>query len=157
MTVGNPQTYPKAGDISALNGGVLRRILIKGIIINRFRGDPSLFADGVKLLEEYARTPVLGVIHYLPQIGVDEEDAVALESARYRWPAPIRKGTSPDVPSTMLRVAIVKLPHIASFTDCDPLLAEPDVEAFFTTNPTALIQAVRYRISFGWPTPIWPT
>ncbi len=38
MTVGNPQTYPKAGDISALNGGVLRRILIKGIIINRFRG-----------------------------------------------------------------------------------------------------------------------
>jgi adenosylcobyric acid synthase len=106
------------------------RARVRGIIVNKFRGDPALFTDGVRLLEGYTGIPVLGVIPYLPDIGIDEEDAVALEANRYRT-KPVR----PD--ARTLRIGIVRLPHIANFTDVDPLFLEPDVSPEFLHDPPA--------------------
>lgn len=114
---------------------------VKGIIINRFQGDPNLFAEGVKLLEEYAGIPVLGVIPYIPDIGIDEEDSVAFQSRRYRLQTKLVEEESPGTRSPRLRIAIVKLPHIANFTDFDPLFVEPDVDAFFTSESQDLMNA----------------
>lgn len=114
---------------------------IKGIVVNRFQGDPNLFQDGVRLLEEYAGIPVLGVIPYMPQIGIDEEDSVGLASTRYSVKRRDGAGEGLCVDSAALQIAIVRLPHIANFTDVDPLFIEPDVQAFFTSDPALLKDA----------------
>jgi len=58
------------------------RELVRAFAINRFRGDPSLFASGVKLLEEKTCKPCLGVFPFLDDVHLDEEDSVALEERR---------------------------------------------------------------------------
>ena len=55
------------------------RALVRGLIVNKFRGDLALFADGVRILEERGGVPVLGVVPYLHNLDIPEEDAVALE------------------------------------------------------------------------------
>ncbi|WDL96529.1 cobyric acid synthase [Alicyclobacillus sp. ALC3] len=114
---------------------------LKGILINRFRGDPELFQDGEQWLEQYTGLPVLGVIPYISNIGIDEEDSMAFESERYRGAHSNLRKDSTFVGPPQIRVAVVRLPHIANFTDFDPLFLEPDVEAFFTTEPVALQRA----------------
>lgn len=102
------------------------RARVKGLIVNKFRGDPALFAEGRRMLEEYAGIPVLGVVPYIKDLGIDEEDSVGLESHRYRE-------TSRSFAD--LRIAIVDIPHIANFTDFDPLFLEPGIQAYFCRNP----------------------
>lgn len=113
---------------------------VQGIIINRFRGDLNLFADGVKLLEDYTAIPVLGVIPYLPDIGIDEEDSVALESERYQ-PASRATSDSSSAKEESLQIAVIRLPHISNFTDFDPLFAEPGVDAYFASKVSDLAEA----------------
>jgi adenosylcobyric acid synthase len=55
------------------------RALVRGLIVNRFRGDPALFTDGVRILEERSNLPVLGVVPWINDLGIAQEDAVALE------------------------------------------------------------------------------
>jgi adenosylcobyric acid synthase len=97
------------------------RALVRGLVVNKFRGDRALFADGVRILEERGGVPVLGVVPYLPALAVAEEDAVALDAAR---PGP-RAGTE---------VAVIRLPHIANFDDFDPLQAEPGVAVRYVSS-----------------------
>lgn len=94
------------------------RRLVKGIIINKFRGDLALFDDGVHFLEKRTGIPVLGVLPYYRDIAIPEEDAVPLESLH----AGKRRG--PDT----LTAAVIYLPHISNFTDFDALAQEPDVQ-----------------------------
>lgn len=101
-----------------------------GIIINKFRGDPMLFDDGVRFLEERTGMAVLGVIPYLPDLAIDEEDSMGLQSLRYRP----REGSG-------IAVAIVPLPHLANFTDVDALFWESDVLPFFAKRPEDLTAA----------------
>ncbi len=108
------------------------RALVKGIVINKFRGETSLFEEGRTWLESYTGTPVLGVLPYIQNLGVDEEDSVSLSSERYR--------SSPQRESN-IAAAVVPLPHIANFTDIDPLFLEPDVHAYFCTRPDDLADA----------------
>lgn len=99
--------------------------LIKGFIVNKFRGDISLFSDGVKILEEKSNIPVLGVVPYLHGLFIPEEDAVALEN-------PLEKtGASPEE----LEIVVVHLPRIANFDDFDPLDAEPGVRLRYVDSP----------------------
>src|SRR5262249_58129417 len=58
------------------------RALVRGLIVNKFRGDPALFVDGVRILEERGGVPVLGVVPFLPDLGLPEEDAAVVLGAR---------------------------------------------------------------------------
>jgi adenosylcobyric acid synthase len=101
------------------------RELVKGLIVNKFRGDISLFADGVRILEEKSETPVLGVVPYLHDLFIPEEDAVALEN-------PFVK----PVPTTeAMEIVVVHLPRIANFDDFDPLATEPGVHVRYVDKP----------------------
>ena len=90
------------------------RILIKGIIINKFRGDKSLLNSGIDWLEEYTGIPVLGVIPWL-NIALPAEDSLDLLERRARKP------------DAQINISIIKFPRIANFTDFDPLEAEKTV------------------------------
>jgi adenosylcobyric acid synthase len=102
------------------------RALVRGLIVNKFRGDRTLFADGVRLLEQRGGVPVLGVVPYMPALAVPEEDAVALDSLA----APPR-GAAIDI-------VVIRLPHIANFDDFDPLRAEPGVALRYVESPREL-------------------
>jgi adenosylcobyric acid synthase len=111
------------------------RELIKGLIVNKFRGDISLFDGGVRILEEKSDVPVLGVVPYLHDLFIPEEDAVALEN-------PLIK---PIPPMEAIEIVVVHLPRIANFDDFDPLTTEPGVRVRYVDspeqigNPTAVI------------------
>lgn len=104
------------------------RALIHGLVVNRFRGDPALFADGVTMLEQRSGLPVLGVVPWLDDIDIAEEDAVALERARRQ-------------PQSGIQLAVVHLPAIANFDDFDPLAREPGVTVRFIDRPEELAGA----------------
>ena len=86
------------------------RKLIKGIIINKFRGDMRLFDEGRQMLENLCGVPVLGVVPYYKDIYIDEEDSVALEQKRRQLIA------------GKLNVAVVLLRHISNYTDFGTLV-----------------------------------
>ena len=102
---------------------------IKGIIINKFRGDMRLFDEGRKMLEDICGIPVLGVIPYYKDIYIDEEDSVALEQKR--------KQLADD----KVNVAVVLLRHISNYTDFDTLERDLRVNLFYTNNTKDIEQA----------------
>ena len=105
------------------------RKLIKGIIINKFRGDMRLFDEGRQMLEDLCGVPVLGVVPYYKDIYIDEEDSVALEQKRRQLIA------------GKLNVAVVLLRHISNYTDFGTLERHPRVNLFYTNNISDLEQA----------------
>ncbi len=109
------------------------RALVKGLLVNKFRGDPALFVDGVRILEERGGVPVLGVIPWLPDLAVPEEDAVALES-------PGLPNAARNMDATVVDIAVVHLPRIANFDDFDPLAAEAGVHLRYVSTAEELGQ-----------------
>ena len=105
------------------------RQLIKGIIINKFRGDMRLFDEGRRMLEELCGVPVLGVVPYFKDIHIEEEDSVSLEKKQRQ----LAEGK--------VNVAVVLLRHISNFTDFDTLERDPRVNLFYTNNTTDISQA----------------
>lgn len=95
---------------------------IKGIIINKFRGDMRLFDEGRRMLEEICGVPVLGVVPYFKDIYIEEEDSVSLEQKRR------------ELAEGKVNVAVVLLRHISNFTDFDRLERDPRVNLFYTSN-----------------------
>ena len=91
------------------------RALVKGHVINKFRGDPSLLTPGLGFLEERTGAPVAGVIPYFSDIHIPEEDSVGLTAE------------SANDDEAVIDIAVVRLPHIANFDDFDPLRHEPGV------------------------------
>lgn len=90
---------------------------VAGVIINKFRGDISLFQPAIDFLENKTGKPVLGVIPYFKQLRIQEEDTVPEDRTNFRE----------SKNSDQVEVAVVQLPHISNFTDFDPLGEEPDV------------------------------
>lgn len=102
---------------------------IKGIIINKFRGDLRLFDEGRRMLEDICGVPVLGVVPYFQDIYIEEEDSVSLEQKR-------RQSAEGKV-----NVAVVLLRHISNFTDFNTLERDPRVNLFYTNNTNDISQA----------------
>lgn len=102
---------------------------IRGIIINKFRGDLRLFDEGRRMLQDICGVPVLGVIPYYRDIYIEEEDSVSLEQKRRQ----LAEGK--------VNVAVVLLRHISNFTDFDMLERDPRVNLFYTNNTADLQRA----------------
>jgi len=105
------------------------RQLIKGIIINKFRGDMRLFDEGRKMLEDICGVPVLGVVPYYKDIFIEEEDSVSLEKKQR------------EIAEGKVNVAVVLLRHISNFTDFDTLERDPRVNLFYTNNTSDISRA----------------
>jgi adenosylcobyric acid synthase len=102
--------------------------LIVGFIVNKFRGDPALFADGMAKIAAATGWEELGLVPFLPDARVlPAEDALALDNTRPAAEANAR-----------LKVAVPILPHISNFDDLDPLEAEPEVDVVRVRPGTAL-------------------
>ncbi len=94
------------------------RALVRGFVVNKFRGDLSLFDDGIKIIEEKGAIPVLGVIPYLRGLSLPDEDAVSVEVASRAAQA---------ASASQIDIAILALPRIANFDDFDSLRIETGV------------------------------
>ena len=95
------------------------RDLVAGFIINKFRGDPGLFEEGISYIEARTKKPVLGLVPWFNDIEIDEEDAASLGSCK-------RQGSvKGENHRAKLRIAAVRLPCISNFTDLDALAQEP--------------------------------
>ena len=119
------------GDID--RGGVFAQLLgtlellqpseksrIKGLIINKFRGDKSLLDSGIEMLEEKGRIPVTGVLPYM-RVSLDDEDSL---SSRFE-----RHGTK------LVNIGVVRLPHISNFTDFSAFELLEDVAVHYIKEP----------------------
>jgi adenosylcobyric acid synthase len=102
---------------------------IKGIIINKFRGDLRLFDEGRKMLEELCGVPVLGVVPYYKDIHIEEEDSVDLATK------------SMQAEQGKVNVAVVLLRHLSNFTDFNVLERDPRVHLFYTNNTDDLLKS----------------
>jgi adenosylcobyric acid synthase len=128
----------RGGVFAALVGTMVllepeERALVKGFIINKFRGDVSLLGNGLAMLQERAfNTPTLGVIPFLPEIGVAAEDSVALEVSS-RGAGDCQRGAQGggSEGEKIVDIAVIRLPRISNFDDFDPLAAEPGVRVRF--------------------------
>lgn len=105
------------------------KAFVKGVIVNRFRGDATLFDDGIRIIEELAGIPVLGVIPYFRGIAIDAEDAVPLQAV-------VDPVDSPD--PGKISIAIIYFPHISNFTDFAILDSHDDVEVHYLHYPKNL-------------------
>ncbi len=94
---------------------------IKGIIVNKFRGDARLFTEGRRILEEICGVPVLGVMPWLRDLRIEAEDAVPIRAA--------------EAEEGQVKVGVVMLPHMANFTDFDPLENDNRISLRYLKRP----------------------
>lgn len=99
---------------------------VKGVIINKFRGDVALLTSGLQQIEALTGVPVLGVMPWL-DIDLEDEDGVALQRGKYRHTG-----------EREITIAVVQLPHISNFTDFNALAAQPDVRLRYVRHPDEL-------------------
>ena len=105
------------------------RACIKGILINKFRGDIRLFESGIRMLEELCGIPVVGVVPYYKDIFIEEEDSVSLATK------------SMQAERGKVNIAVVLLRHLSNFTDFNTLERDPRVHLFYTNNVDDLAKA----------------
>lgn len=114
----------RGGVFAALVGTMVllepeERALVKGFIINKFRGDMRLLGDGLEMLRERAfGVPTLGVVPFLPGLRIADEDSVTLMSRKVMGEGPVE-------------IVVVQLPRMSNFDDFDALAAEPGVRVRF--------------------------
>ena len=144
----------RGGVFAALLGTLMllapeERALVRGLLINKFRGERALLTDGLRMLEERAGVPVAGVVPYLHNLAIAEEDGVYLEdlreAARAAIGAPRQAAESSlEVPATAIDIVAIHLPHISNFDDLDALRLERGVRVRWVEAVEAL----------GWPAAI---
>ena len=108
---------------------------IKGIVINKFRGDKNLLTPGFNMLAEHfnkihVNIPILGVIP-MTQIDIDDEDSLSekLDTSKV------------DFSENKINIAVIRLPHISNFTDFNPLSRRVDVVLKYISSPKEMINA----------------
>ena len=105
------------------------RARVRGLIVNKLRGDRALLGAGLDVLTARTGLPVLGVVPYLPNVALAAEDALDLDTASHE-PA-----------GDCLTIAVVRLPRIANFDDLEPLAHEPGVRVRFVTTVSDFMMA----------------
>jgi adenosylcobyric acid synthase len=116
------------GTLELLEPGERERI--GGVIINKFRGDPSLLEPGIDFVEERTGVPVLGVVPYFSHFRIPEEDSVALEKRT--------KGKRQRAKGNKIRIGVIRFPRISNYTDFEPLEAESDVDLHYIEKASEL-------------------
>lgn len=104
------------------------RARVRGVIINKFRGDVSLFQPAVDFLERRTGVPVVGVVPHFEDLYIMDEDSVAMERKNYRVAGDGSK----------VEIAVLRIPRISNFTDFDPLESESDVHLRYVGRETPL-------------------
>ena len=127
----------RGGVFGSLYGSLMllpehHRKRIKGIIINKFRGDMRLFDDGRTMLEKLCGIPVLGVIPHFSNIKLDEEDSVMLTQK------------NKSAIKGKVNVAVVLLRHMSNFTDFNALEADSRINLYYASEPEQLLALRRY-------------
>lgn len=102
------------------------RNIVKGLIVNKFRGDKSIFSDGVKMLEEHGNKPVVGVVPYI-NCDIEDEDSLSEK---------LKNGEK-----GLVNIAVIRLPRISNFTDFDVFSQYDDVSVRYVTKPQELSDA----------------
>jgi adenosylcobyric acid synthase len=128
-----------AGDIDP--GGVFAQLLgtislfsreerdrVKGLIINKFRGDVTLLEPGLEMFGAYSDIPFAGIVPYV-KLNLDEEDSVSER---------LRRGSSKTAVDAKVRIAVVRLPFISNYTDFTIFENIPGVSLFYATSPEEL-------------------
>lgn len=95
---------------------------VKGIIINRFRGDPDIFTTGIEYIENKTGIPVLGLIPYFHHIQIESEDGLPLD---------VRIDPSSGPEPGKINMGVIRLPHISNFTDFDPFTRDASVNVHY--------------------------
>jgi adenosylcobyric acid synthase len=106
--------------------------LVKGFLVNRFRGDASLLTPAHEFVLQKTGKPVLGTIPYLSEIAIPDEDSVSFKNG-------IKKKKSSS--DCAISIAFIDLPHISNATDIDPFYLEPDVNITIASEPQDLDDA----------------
>lgn len=124
----------KGGVFASVYGSIVllppeERKLIKGIIINKFRGDIRLFEDGKKILEDLTGVPVVSVIPYYRDIFIEDEDSVVLDKKHGQ------------TLSNKTNIVVVLLKHMSNFTDFNVLERIPEVHLFYTHDADDILNA----------------
>lgn len=117
----------RGGVFASVYGSIMllgeeERKRIKGILINKFRGDIRLFEPGIKMLEDLCGIPVIGVLPYYKDIYIEEEDSVALSAKNIQ------------AVHGKVNVAVILLRHLSNFTDFNVLERDPRVHLYYTNN-----------------------
>ena len=125
----------RGGVFASLYGTVMlltpeERALVRGFIINKFRGDPSLLTPGFGMLEDRTNVPTLGVLPYMELGGLPAEDGLELDSDG-------RLATSNNT-DAVLDVVVIRLPRITSLDEFQPLAREAGVQLRFVRDTRAL-------------------
>ena len=97
---------------------------IKGVIINKFRGDKTLLDPGIKMIENLTNVPVLGVVPFV-KLGIEEEDSLGID--KYN-----------DKKEGKIKISVIKLKHISNFTDIDALAHYDDVSLKYVEKASEL-------------------
>ena len=124
----------RGGVFASVYGSILllseeERRHIKGILINKFRGDIRLFESGITMLEELCGVPVVGVVPYYKDIYIEEEDSVSL------------RNKNGEAGLGKINVAVVLLRHLSNFTDFNRLEQDPRVHLYYTNNTDEIEKA----------------
>ena len=108
---------------------------IRGFVINKFRGDRSLLDPGVRMMEERLGKRCMGVVPYIKNLSLDEEDSVGFcQRDQTTW-------SEQQTPSRRLQVGVIAFPSISNFTDFDALDAEPSVALKYFHEPSGIALA----------------
>ncbi|MGH3108356.1 MAG: cobyric acid synthase [Rubrobacter sp.] len=106
--------------------------LVASFLVNKFRGDPAVLAPGLERMTSLTGRPFLGTLPWIPDLGLDGEDSLALDI-----PRPVKPPLGRDV----LSVAVARLGRISNFTDFDALAHEPGVTVHFTWSAEEILDA----------------
>jgi adenosylcobyric acid synthase len=122
----------KGGCLASLVGTLkllspVHKKLIKGLIINKFRGDYNLLKPAVKFLEDYTEKEVMSVLPYLKSLNLPEEDSASLNLNNY--------GEN----SKKLKIAVIRLPHMSNFSDFNSLKMETGLKLEYIKNNQELL------------------